>query len=335
MAPGAADRKRSPHGGPRGRDSADELIDATWYAETFHLSSPRLAAKHFRDIGSFRCYAIAPDLAGSDGRTLTPWASELLLRFGVRIGAKHAEPLKPDDSRAIRALSIPDRKKRDIAVVTTVFGPIDRLLPVFPEWLEDADFYAFVDHSFDEATGWTLVHSNFYADDPRRRSRYIKTHLPLYFADYDDVLWIDANVFPCDRPQDVLKALRGDGIDFAAFRHGSSRSLIMEAANCIGSGKIEASAFFAQLNRFNARSETSGLPLFDTGVIYLRPKSNAVRQLCATWWREIVRGINEDQLCLPIAIAETEAHAWAFANDDTLATSRLFVRIAHEKDGRR
>lgn len=331
VAPSSADRKALTRTVSATTVSADHLVDAEWYAKTFGLSSPRHAMKHFRDIGSAKCYAIAPALAGADGRTLAPWAVGLLLQLGVRIGARPGAVLEPDDARAIRALSIPDHKKRRFAVVTTVFGAIDRLLPVFGEWLEDADFYAFVDQSVDDAIGWTLVHCNFNADDPRRRARFVKTHLPLYFSDYDGVLWIDANVFLCDRPSNVLEGIGIDDVNFAAFRHATSRSLVMEAADCIDMGKVRTADLFAQLKRLDTQSSIGQLPLFDTGVVFLRPQATAVRQTCAAWWREIVRGTNEDQLSLPVAIAENEMLAWAFAKESSVATSRLFIRVAHEK----
>ena len=330
IAPSSAERTRAATGA---RDAAtlNDLIDHDWYSKTFRLSRSQRPVDHYRDIGSARCYAPSPALAGSDGQTLRPWAAELLLRLGIRIGAEPGQELRRGDLSAIESRTASSVQKHRIAVVTAVLGGVDRLLPVYPEWLAEADFYAFVDHEYHDAIGWTRIHSDTEVGDTRRHARYIKTHLPSYFPNYDSVLWIDSNIFPCSPPTQLLETLGTAGLDFAAFRHPQRQSLVMEAAACVQLGKEDANAIFTHLRRLHEASPQSELPLFETNVMYLDPRAAAVKEMCEAWWEEIRLGSKRDQLSLPVAVKAHEGLNWGFLNQHSARSSGLFVLMPHEK----
>lgn len=331
IIPSAAQRKARHVGVPAGNISLNQLLDRDWYKQTFGLSRTQSAVDHFLKVGSSRCYAIRPELAGEDRRTLTPWGAELVMRLGTHIGAKPLRALEMNAVGTIGALAVPAHKKRRLAVVTASFGGIDRLVPIFPEWQVEADFFAFVDQSFDDAIGWTRVRSNFHSTDTRRHARFIKLHLPLYFSDYEGVLWIDSNILPCGKPNGIVKALGVEDVDFAAFKHPDRHSLLMEAAMCVVLGKEDPGTMCRYLKRLGIDDFTTEMPLFETNVMYLRPGVVAVKKLCAAWWREILRGSKRDQVSLPVAIANQRDLNWKFFDEKSARASAHFVQMRHEK----
>lgn len=330
IAPSSAERTRAASLA-RNAATLDNLINRDWYTKTFGLESSQRPVDHYREVGSPRCYAPSPELAASDQKTLKPWGAELLLRLGIRIGAKPGGVLQQDDPSAIGTVTTPDIQNRRIAIVTAVLWGVDRLLPVFPEWLAEADFYAFVDHEYPDAIGWKRIPCDVNAGDARRRARHLKTHLPSYFSMYDSVLWIDSNIFPCASPVELLEALGTGGLDFATFQHPQRNSLVMEAAACVQLGKEDASTVFTHLRRLHDATASRSLALFETNVMYLNPKATAVKEMCSDWWREILAGSKRDQLSLPIAIDAHKELNWGFLKEQSARTSGLFVLIPHEK----
>lgn len=318
---------------PRGGTTLADLFDADWYRAVHGLGARADVVAHFHDVGASKSFAPHPRLAQEDKKTLTPWGAELLLRLGVRIGARPGRPIDVGEGLTATcvspALRVPELKTKPLAVVTACLGRIDPLAPLFPEWLDDADFYAFVDHEFEDAEGWRLLHPNYHHEDARRRARFVKTHLPLYFQAYERVMWLDSNIFLCDRPSRVLKALDADHLDFATFRHPDRDGVIMEASACIYFDKEDPAAVFGQLRRMGEALYGGDAALFETNVLLMRPNVGAVRRMCGAWWREISNGSKRDQMSLPIVINERADLHWGVFREPSARKSRYFVLSPH------
>ncbi|MEM8791005.1 MAG: glycosyltransferase domain-containing protein [Pseudomonadota bacterium] len=311
-----------------GVPTTTNALDEEWYAKTHGLATPSDAAGHYYRHGSTRALAPNPELAGEDGITLAQWAVEFLVRTDVAVGPLGSEAMPPGDARAINPFDIDNPQGKKIAVVTAIFGEFDRLLPIDPAWLANADFFAFTDAVLEPSHGWTLVHSAYHNADPRRCARFVKLHLPTFFSDYDWVFWLDGNVLLCQDPQLVLEALDSESFDFATFEHPDRSNLVAEAAACFNFGKEDPVTLARHLKQHQNHAAFRGTTLYETMVLVLRPSSQHVRDMCAKWWRSIMRGSKRDQLSLPLAVADTQGLRVEFL-PDSISRSRFFTKATH------
>lgn len=305
-----------------------EFLDAEWYSSTHGLAKSSDPAEHFADVGVARAYAPCPELAGDDGKTLTTLGLELLVRAGVMVGAEGLKPLQGNDN-AINAFQISNAENKKIAVVTAIFGDYDKLMPVNPDWRSETDFYLFTDRLFEPHGFWKHVHANYDHEDPRRRARFVKTHLPTYFSDYDWVIWIDGNILICEDPSLTLEKLSLTDCDFATFKHPIRDSLVTEIAACIQLKKENPLAAAKHLAQIHDHPEFHTAMLFETMVMMLRPSAKPVREMCAVWWKMMMRGSKRDQLSLPLAVSETKGLRVGLL-PDAISQSPYFAKANHQ-----
>ena len=310
---------------------AGTLIDLSWYADVHQLASTKLCRRHFSSVGCKQLLAPNAGLAAADGVHLSQWGVEFLLRRNrkLRLGLPSGAPLNPSDPDVLHPFSLSNPSNKKIAVVSAIFGGYDRLLPIDPKWAAGSDFYLFSDAHYDGLAGWKQVYSNYYHADPRRRARFIKTHLPTYFSDYEWVMWIDANILMCADPVAIFDRYRLDDVDFAAFRHGQRDNIISEAAACLRLRKDDAVSIVRHLKENSGHRAFRKDVLFETMVMFMRPSSPAVRQMCSRWWRYITRGSKRDQLSLPLAIDDVDSLQWSYFPEKQIRTTGLFFLVPH------
>ncbi|MEO0426576.1 MAG: glycosyltransferase domain-containing protein [Pseudomonadota bacterium] len=308
--------------------SKSPYVDLDWYSAAHELAGPVDAVRHYSKHGMSKALAPCAAMAGADGIRLAPWAAEYFVRIGVPLGAPGEKKLSPDDQSALRAFSIRNTARKRIAVVTANFGGFDRLLPVEGSWSHEADFFVFSDRRFEEQWLWQLVQPNYHNADPRRSARFVKLHLPTYFADYEWVIWVDGSVLFCASPAEVLAAIDAENLDFATFRHPDRQGVVSEAAACIRFKKEEPMVLVEHLSRLQHHKAFRAPALYETMVMALRPGAPAVRELSTNWWRMMMQGSKRDQLSLPLAIAETPGLRVGHLPDD-MPRSTLFARSTH------
>lgn len=308
-----------------------DIFDVEWYTAQHGEAAARAAYKSFMAENPIGYLAPSEKLAGADGKHLSQWGAEFLSRIGMRIGSNGSDLLEPSDPSAIHPLNIRNEKKKRVAVVSAIFGNFDRLLPVDPSWSDDADFYLFTDRHFQEIAGWTSVHANYFNVDPRRQARFVKSHLPTYFHDYDWVMWVDGNILQCTNPAFLVDLHeQGQSADFYAYRHINRSNLVAEAAACSSLGKEDVSIVLDQLWRTQNLAGFSAPTLFATMVMLMRPRSQAVKDLSKVWWRHMMHGSKRDQLALPLAVAEVEDLRWDYFKDSWPGQSPYFERLEHK-----
>jgi len=312
--------------------SKSPYLDLEWYAAAHALARPLEAVRHYSKHGLTRALAPCAAMAAADGSALAPWAAEYFVRIGVPLGAPGEKKLSPDDPSALRPFSIKNTGRKRIAVVSAIFGGFDRLLPVDPAWTNQADFYLFSDRRFETYWSWQAVQPNYHNADPRRSARFVKLHLPTYFADYEWVIWVDGSVLFCVEPSAVLDAIDAENLDFATFQHPDRKGLVSEAAACIRFKKEEPMVLVEHLGRLQHHPAFRTGALYETMAMALRPGAPAVRTLSNAWWRMMAQGSKRDQLSLPLAIAEAEGLRVGHLPDD-INRSTLFARSTHIKRG--
>lgn len=309
-------------------DLLDAILDEDWYKETHKLDSADSCLKHYLEQG--RTHAFAPNaaLAGEDGVSLSNWGLEYLARCGVKIGDASQQVLSAGDSRAIDPFKITNSKKKKIAVVTAIFGNYDVLMPVDAAWKTKADFFVFSDRFFEASDHWQHVHSPYHHVDPRRKARFVKLNLPVFFEDYEWVMWVDGNVLICCDPETVISRVSDKPFDFATFTHSDRTSIMAEAAACVYLGKENVKELAEHFDRLGIIDRAPKTGLLETMAMVLRPASPSVKQLFTAWWGLLIKGSKRDQLSLPIAMAAVPDVMFS-PFPETINKSGVFFRAEH------
>lgn len=287
-----------------GRSVVDSILDRKWYATAHGLRSPRQALAHFNQVGMSLAYAPCKDLAVPGHIRLTHWGVEFLVRARVNIGCIGTVATPQEQFGALDPFSIKNPQQKKIAVVTANFGGYDRLLPLDARWQAEADFFLFTDQQFEHRSLWVQTAANYDNPDPRLRARFVKTNLPIYFQSYEWVLWLDSNILLCKSPASIIGQLENKG-DFISFNHLSRKSIIAEAAVCLRNQKDDAQTLISHLAKNIHREGMQSDFIFETMVMALKPKEEAVKRMCKLWWNTISKGSKRDQLSINLAIAET------------------------------
>lgn len=311
-----------------GARPTDGHVDPDWYAEKHGLEHPMAACAHFSEKGLALGLAPAPSFANSQGR-LPQWGQEYFARLGVPVGQRSSRELLPSDPEVLRPFFLTNKERKPLAVVSANFGDFDRLLPLDCEWSDHADFFMISDRKFENPGTWKLVHANYFHVDPRRRARFVKTHLPSYFSAYERVMWLDGNVLLCRNPVKILRDYDVWESDFATFRHWQRSSLVSEAAACVGLGKDDPRIVGDHLAMIAVHPAFATRNLFWTMVMVMNPNSDAARRMSAHWWAYIMRGSKRDQLSLPLAIHDAAGLNWRVFPEERIEMSPNFVRVKH------
>lgn len=305
----------------------ESVLDCAWYAKMHNLTQPQQCIQHYRDEGRKKAFSPNEALSSEGGKFLSNWGAEYLLRYGIRLGCAGGGTLSPDDLKALNPFEIRS-SNRKIAVVTGIFGDYDTLLPIDQSWLEVADFFLFSDRKFEFPSGWQQVHSPYYNVDARRTARFIKLSLPVFFHDYEWVVWLDGNVLLCKNPQNLISEVSDEFFDLAAFKHSTRNSIIAEAAACARLGKENPKEISEHLARIGFAKRSPGDGLYETMAMVVRPSSAAVQRVFALWWGLLSKGSKRDQLSLPLAIAEVPEIRFA-PFKHTIDQSPEFYRLKH------
>ena len=253
-----------------------------------------------------------------------------MVRRGAQLGSISAgsKTVKSTEERpGAQGFDNPQHKR--IAVVSAVYGPYDRVLPVDPKWMDDADFFLFTDQIFPHVECWRSVDCDFKDADTRRVARYVKTNLPSLFAQYEWVLWVDANVLLCVNPKQLVDYYAESQLDFVSFEHPLRSSVIAEAASChFWEKENTATLARALAQKFNGGELEDGI-LFETMVCLAKPGKAQVKEAYKKWWSIIVQGSKRDQLSLPFAVKATPDLRYGFFSKP-IETSPWFVRTRHQ-----
>lgn len=140
------------------------------------------------------------------------------------------------------------------------------------------------------------------SSEPKKQSRWFKTHGCHLFPAAEWILYFDANLIPKSPLIEFSEWLRGHGeADLYLFQHNQRPCLYREAEAIIKSGKASESAIRDQTLAYRLQGVPENLGLYQ-GSVHLRRNCDAVRQFEKRWWNEIARWSHRDQLSLPVAL---------------------------------
>ena len=201
----------------------------------------------------------------------------------------------------------------NIAVVTALYGTIDKLWSVCPTAYDpNAEWFCFTDKEREQIglwggrtpgiiddgpafPAWTqIVHEPRW--DNRRTARHYKTMPHLYFPDADVWIWLDANVRLLITPTEAVERwLKGD---LAIFKHPDRDCLYDEAQFCAKVGKDDKGTLGRQTVAYSADGMPTHWGLAETRCV-IRRNTERMKSLSVGWWAEIEKRSIRDQVSLP------------------------------------
>ena len=128
--------------------------------------------------------------------------------------------------------------------------------------------------------------------DPTRQVRKIKLLPWEFLEDWDQCLWVDANMELLRDPQDMPGPL-------AIHTHRDRDCIFDEAQKCIEYGKDDPDLIARQIERYADHPKHWGL--WENGVIY-RENTPEVRALFYDLWAELEANSRRDQISLPVVL---------------------------------
>ena len=126
-------------------------------------------------------------------------------------------------------------------------------------------------------------------DDPVLNAKVPKI-LPWLFFDFDECLWVDANIQILNLP--LFKG------DIGFHKHGQRDCIFDEANVCIKKNKDSQEKIKNYIER---QSFPKNKGLWAATVIY-RKNTPEIKQMCEEWWQEILEGTRRDQISLPVVL---------------------------------
>lgn len=207
-----------------------------------------------------------------------------------------------DDSLAeLRNYKNAKTKAKKYAVVSALYGASDQL--ILPLTIRnDFDYFCFTDKELNTFGLWKLCQSPYYHSDPTRMARYVKMHLHSMFSKYDAVIWCDANIRFEHSMYERFYQFVEDEVEAKFIKHPHRNCVYEEAEACVKLGKDDKTTINSQVERYRQLGIKEQAGMYETGLYFIKPKSENVEKFYKFWWKEIIIGSRRDQMSITPAI---------------------------------
>ncbi len=208
------------------------------------------------------------------------------------------------------------------AVYTVLVGGFDALLsPV--QFEPELDYFAFTDGEQVIPKPWQSKPLASRQRNPRMTARWHKLHPHRLLADYEESLYVDANVLIKDRIVPLFaRALREAPL--ALFRH-PDRDCVYEEAETVKRLRYDDSAIVdAQMAFYRAHGLAPRAGLHFGGIQFRRHNDPKLIPLLEDWWRELKIFSHRDQLSLSFMV---QRHRVTIENLPGLVTDNSWFMI--------
>lgn len=126
--------------------------------------------------------------------------------------------------------------------------------------------------------------------------------LPHKYLECDVSIWVDGNIYLNVAPEQLVDEWLGDS-DMAVFEHYHRRDLYWEAKMLGSTFKNRTPWVIDEVTKQMERYEKIGMPLREEvvmGGMLIRRNIPTVNQFNESWWAEICRWSQRDQLSFPV-----------------------------------
>lgn len=175
-------------------------------------------------------------------------------------------------------------------IYTVIFNGYDKVhIPRFIE--KDTDYILLTDNPELKSDFWDV---RVIEVGGRKQSRHPKILPHEYLPEYDVWVYIDGNV-ELRKTTDIEFES-----DWMLKPHPTRNNVYSEGEAVIKRGVEARSIVNKQLNRY--RKEGFNKKVLFENNFFIRKNTDAVKEVCENWWKEIQRGSYRDQLSLPYVL---------------------------------
>lgn len=194
-----------------------------------------------------------------------------------------------------------------IAIVTALCGNRESLVNP-PVVHKNADYFAFVDREWTDATAWKqLPLEKRYTGDrysDRRNAKYYKILPHRELSDYDYWMWADVSHSVIENPENIVNLHMGTA-DVGVFRHTQRNCLFQEANELRKLGYDHIDLIDKQTQQYRQEGMPTEFGLYELPVS-VRKNSEAVRNFNELWWEQIEKFSSRDQLSFPYCLFKSK-----------------------------
>ena len=219
------------------------------------------------------------------------------------------------------------RLTKTVVVYTCVTKNYDRIrAPSIVD--ERIRYFAFTDNPSIAEPPWEAIPISVNKTlGPIKTARSIKILHHLLFPDAKTTVWVDGNIDIIGDLFQLTTLL--DSIPLVTFKHPLRDCAYDEGEACIVAGKDSRDVINKQLERYRKQGYPKNQGLIESNVLIRNPKSEQLRELMETWWREIEAGSHRDQLSFNYASWQTKIAYETIGEDNSRGSSSVFSLRRH------
>lgn len=199
-----------------------------------------------------------------------------------------------------------NRMKR-FAVFSAIIGNYDEILQ--PSVVDDRFDYVLFSDSLPEGkqSVWQVRRIEYSNSIKTKIARYVKTHPEALLPEYDASLWLDANIRITGKEiYDRFVELFENKTLVASVRHLACDCVYNEMFSVLDFRYESEEVVVNWGHELRKRSFPKHAGMFETGLMYRRHSSGAVKELDASWWKYIQAYSKRDQLSFTIALYDND-----------------------------
>jgi hypothetical protein len=174
-------------------------------------------------------------------------------------------------------------------VYTAIFGPYDDLKE--PEVVTEGWKYICYTNQDFKSDVWEVRRVPVMDIGPAKTARYYKImshkHIETEFS-----LWIDGTFVINTDLNEWWKKFKKP---FTAIRHPFDNCIYKDAAACLELGRGDRKAIERQIAFYKALNIKKNIGLIASGIL-MRQRCSTVNQFCNTWWEQVRRWSERDQI---------------------------------------
>ena len=210
-------------------------------------------------------------------------------------------------------------------IYTAAFGGKDTVVaaPKIP----GVDFIAFTDDAKCIGKGWEPIVSNA-AINPRLNAKVFKILPHYHLPQYDESIWMDANMQLRGDPSGLFALLKDNHIGF--FEHHQTGCIYEQAKLCVKYNKAKSEDLKAQTDYYEDMGYPHGIEGVACYVIFRRHNQPEVVAAMDDWMQQIREWTIRDQISFPY-VAWKRGLPFTRLNKDLFQF--YFLRHKHKRNG--
>lgn len=166
----------------------------------------------------------------------------------------------------------------------------------------DVDYVMFTDKPAlynQEDFVWEFRRLDLEGLDGARASRYPKFNPHKLLENYQESLWIDANVeIVSDTLYNDVERMRDSGVTVAIGIHPKRNCVYEEFQRCLAGSVDNRETVEKQLSILENDGYPKNNGLFENGIIYRRHNDSSIKRFDEDCWNMLIKGSRRDQLAL-------------------------------------